>query len=81
VVLHWYIPFVSAEDEEDEELLVLLAGRLLGGPWMIVPIMPLTSRFVGRLASLSLSLSDPIDWLLLLSEEESLPSGGTTEFL
>jgi hypothetical protein len=38
---------------------------------MIVPRMPLTLRFVGQLALLSLSLSDPIDWLLLLSEEES----------
>jgi hypothetical protein len=74
VVLCWYVPFVFAEDEEDEEPLVLLAGHLLGGPWMIAPRTPLTSRFVGRLALLSLSLLDPIDWLLLHSEEESLPS-------
>jgi hypothetical protein len=74
VVLRWYIPFVFAEDEEDEEPLVLLAGRLLGGPWMIAPRTPLTLRFVGRLALLSLSLLDPIDWLLLHSEEESSPS-------
>jgi hypothetical protein len=62
--------FRFAEDEEDKELLVLLAGRLLG-PRIIAPRTPLVSRFVGRLTSLS--LSDPSD-LLLLSEEESLPS-------
>jgi hypothetical protein len=54
-----------AEDEEDEEPLVLLAGQ------KIAPRTPLVSRFVGRLTSLS--LSDPSD-LLLLSEEESSPS-------